>query len=302
MRKTLFLLLFVAFSTGSVLDVNAQELPAEWAGSDIGTMENPGSASFNAETGVLTLTGAGLNFWDTDDAHFAYVKIDGDFEFEARILTFEGELGGAAKAGIDARNSLDTDAPSVMMAWENWGGLATTARKGPGETPSWQGGTYPGAGAIPWYLKITRIGDLFYTFESVDKSSWVKVDTLDFPTMQSTIFVGLAISPNNGEIATATFDSIKITGSVVSGIGEFNTYNKTRNVFPNPVHDQLYISLGDDESVTSLSISDIKGSVVFKSNEGFKSGFVDVSSLKPGMYFLNVVTNKGSSTNKFIRK
>ncbi len=299
MRKTLFILLFVAFSVGSVLLVNAQELPANWAISDIGTPGNAGSTSYNTETGVLTLTGAGPNFWDTDDAHFAYVKIDGNFEFEARILTFEGELGGAAKAGIDARNSLDTDAPSVMMAWENWGGLATTARKGPGETPTWAGGTYPGADAIPWYLKIIRVGDVFYTSESFDKATWVQVDTLEFPTMLSTIFVGLAISPNNSEIATATFDNIKITGSVVSGIGEFKTYHKTRNVFPNPVHDELYISLGDNESITSLSISDVKGSVVLKLNN---NNYVDVSSLKPGMYFLNVVTNKGTSTNKFIRK
>lgn len=306
MKKTLLLCL-VAFSGSLFLTVNAQDLPAGWSSADIGTVTYPGSATYDEGTGVMTLNGAGLNFWDTDDGHYAYVQIEGDFEIEVRLITFAGDsvsgIGGAAKAGIDVRNSLDTDAPSIMMAWEDWGGLATTARSGPGATPTWQGGTYPGAGAIPWHLKVTRIGQLFYTFESYDKSEWVKVDTLDFAAMLSTVYVGLALSTNSTATGTATFDSINITGNIIgTGINEQVKLSNSRTVYPNPVRENLFIGLNENEIISALTISDIRGAVVYKSFEGSRNNSVDVSSLVPGLYFLKVVTNQSTTTSKFLRK
>lgn len=297
-------MLTVAFLFGLFQMTGAQELPDNWESTDIGN--STGSATYDSETGTFTLTGDGINFWDIDDAHFAYVQIDGDFEMEARIVTFQSEtgLGGSAKAGINARNSLETDASSIMMAWEDWGGLATTARKAAAETPTWAGGTYPGAGAIPWYLKVTRVGDVFYTFESVDKADWVSVDTLEFSNMLSTIYVGLAISPNSEDVASATFDEINITGNILSptGIKSSFQYIDSREVYPNPAYSTLYINLQQDETIQSLSIVDVKGSIVFESAELSLNKTLNVASLKPGLYFLNIVTDKAVTSSKFIKK
>ncbi len=302
MKTNLYFLMICMFFLSFSLAAAAQELPANWTSVDIGEHESPGSASYNSETGVLTIIGSGLNFWATDDAHFAYVMIEGDFEFQARIVTFEGALGGAAKSGINVRNSLNPDASSILMAWENWGGLATTARKGSGITPTWKGGTYPGAGAIPWYLKVKRSGETFFTFESFDNTTWVRVDTLEYPAMQSTAFVGLAISPNNATLATATYDSIQITGNVITSLGEVFLPNTKHTVFPNPANNEIYIDIINDESVASIAIYDIRGTKMLNVENGLKNNQIDISGLKPGVYFLHVVTKMGASSTKFIRQ
>jgi len=302
MKTNIYFLMICMFLFGISLATMAQELPANWASVDIGEHESAGSASYDEETGVFTIIGSGLNFWTVDDAHFVYVMIEGDFEFQARILTFEGTLGGSAKSGINVRNSLETDAPSIMMAWEHWGGFATTARKASDITPTWKGGTYPGAGAIPWYLKVKREGETFFTFESVDNATWVHVDTLEYPAMQSVVFVGLAISPNNSALATATYDSIQITGNVITSLGEVVLPNKTHNVFPNPANNEIYFNINRDESVANIAIYDIRGSIMLHVGEGLKNNQIDISGLKPGVYFLQVVTNMGVTSSKFIKQ
>ncbi len=306
MRKKLFFMFTATFLIGSVHVVNAQDLPEPWTSTDIGTVTG-GSATYDEKSETITLTGSGINFWETEDAHFAYVEIVGDFEFEVRVITFQSEnaMGDIAITGINARNSLETDAPSITMAWQNYGGLSTVARKAAGETPTWVGGTQPGYGAIPWYLKVTRVGDEFSTFESPDKSEWTNVDNLNFSNMDSIIYVGLVMCPASEGAASATFDGINITGSIKgdpTGIrAQMNVANK-REVYPNPAQDNLYVSLAQAEHIKQLSVIDVTGSVVFRSSDSFNNNLVNVSSLKPGLYFLNVVTNKTTTTSKFFKK
>jgi len=299
MKKTLLFLLSFTLSAIIALQINAQNLPSGWSHTDIGTTPIAGTATYNSTDDVYTLTGSGLNWWDLDDGHFAYVKIDGDFEFEARVVTYTGEYGGVSKAGINARNDLTTDGPSILIAWETWGGLATTGRTGPGATPSWQGGTYPGADAIPWYVKMTRVGNVFYTFESFDYVTWVDVDTLEYTTMLPIVYVGLAIAPNAETECTVTFDNVNITGTIWMGVDKLQSGSFNRAIYPNPVQDELHVNLENSEKLNSFSIIDITGSLIMSSNE-INNNTLDVSTLTPGVYFLNVVTNERSTTNKFI--
>ena len=89
---------------------------------------------------------------------------------------------------------------------------------------------------------------------------------------------------------------------VVSGIEDLN--NEWLSIYPNPVHDKLYITLHAEGSYT-IKIRDVLGSAVVgdvkESNESTRELILDVSILKPGMYFLEILNETGYSGRKLIK-
>lgn len=73
--------------------------------------------------------------------------------------------------------------------------------------------------------------------------------------------------------------------------------NMTFSIFPNPVNSQFTIQL--EESIESISIVNMEG-VLIKTVMN-PNNTIDVSDLAKGIYFLQVQTNKGLSTQKFIK-
>lgn len=303
MKNFTIILLLLAAGVIFPKQIAAQGLPANWANQDIGAPGNAGSTTYEASTGIFTVNGSGLNFWDTDDAHFVFVRINGDFTFKTRVLTFTSpSMGGSAKTGINARNTLEKDAPSIIMAWENWGSLATTTRMGPGITPVWVGGSVPGADAIPWYLKMVRAGDQFTTFESYDDSTWTQTDSKAITGMLGTIYVGLVVSPNNDELATATFDKVDIVGTVVAGIDDITMPDERMTVYPNPAVNEIFIDFKAIVTVESVTVTDITGKTLMNLVPHSKSITVDIKGLSPGLYLIKATTSEGTFNRNFIRR
>lgn len=76
--------------------------------SDVGACRLPGSTVYDARTRVYTLTGAGSNMWNGQDAfHFAWTEVKGDFTLSAAV-EFVGEgINPHRKMGLIVRQSLD---------------------------------------------------------------------------------------------------------------------------------------------------------------------------------------------------
>ena len=76
--------------------------------------------------------------------------------------------------------------------------------------------------------------------------------------------------------------------------------NKLQNIifYPNPAGDKIFIKTPINK--LSILITDINGRTVI-SHENPNSNEIDVSSLKPGMYFLNIQSSEGNITKKFIK-
>lgn len=70
-------------------------------------------------------------------------------------------------------------------------------------------------------------------------------------------------------------------------------------IFPNPAQNELLIH-SSLINFDSISIIDVNGKTVFLS-ENVRSKKIDVSSLKPGMYFITITTSEGKITKKFIK-
>jgi hypothetical protein len=88
----------------------------------------------------------------------------------------------------------------------------------------------------------------------------------------------------------------KFTGPV--GLTE-NEKQLEFNSFPNPVSQQLHITL-PEEGVYQVSIIDLTGRVIFESNYSAAKMEVDLSDFKKGIYSLKVSSEKGSATRKLV--
>jgi hypothetical protein len=127
----------------------------------------------------------------------------GDGSIVTRVAT-EQYVANWTKAGVMLRETLDPSSAHAFMLVSPGKGLAFQRRVSTGGLST---STSGGAGAAPYWVKLTRAGSTITAFMSPDGNTWTTVGSDTF-SMASTIYVGLAVSSNvYGTLATATFAS-----------------------------------------------------------------------------------------------
>src|SRR5438552_11208678 len=87
-------------------------VPAPWLAQDIGSPSPAGSSS--ATSGTFTINASGVDIWNTSDQfHFVYQPVAGDFEVSARVASI-ANTNAFAKAGVMIRSSLAANAAEVF--------------------------------------------------------------------------------------------------------------------------------------------------------------------------------------------
>lgn len=184
----------------------AVSLPTSWTSGDVGSVNLAGSSTHSG--GVYTLTGAGTTIGGTADSfQFARRTITGDCRITARVIT-QSNTNGYARAGVMMRGSLAANAPSTaaVVTPSNGGYLLFRSTTG-GSTTSGSAGAI----AAPYWVRITRIGNVFTAEKSANGSTWTAISTPKTITMGSSIEVGLAVcSFSSNVLGTATFDNVTI--------------------------------------------------------------------------------------------
>jgi len=104
---------------------------------------------------------------------------------------------------------------------------------------------------------------------------------------------------------TTTATAITDVWKSASGITNSGTIINHLNIWPEPVNDELNLSLGINKSCkTSLSISDITGRKILFKDIDLQSGdnnfFINLPNTKPGIYFLNISGNEINYCKKII--
>jgi endonuclease/exonuclease/phosphatase family metal-dependent hydrolase len=114
------------------------------------------------------------------------------------------------KAGVMMRETLSAGSRHAFVIVSAGKGLAFQRRASTGGSTAH---TAAGSGRRPCYVKLTRSGNTFTAFKSLDGSSWTKIGSQSI-TMGSTIYVGLAVTSHvDGVLARATFDHTKIAST-----------------------------------------------------------------------------------------
>jgi regulation of enolase protein 1 (concanavalin A-like superfamily) len=182
--------------------------PSPWPAQDIGAVLFAGSAS--EAGGVWTVTGAGSDIWGTADAfHFVHQTMTGDGVMTIRLTTMS-HTDAWTKAGVMMRADLAADSPhAFLLGTPGSNGFAFQRRPQRGGATTHTSG---GAGSLPAWLRLVRVGSTFTAQRSDDGVTWATIGSESI-AMGQTIYVGLAVtSHESSRLATATFDSVAVSG------------------------------------------------------------------------------------------
>ena len=184
-----------------------------------GSGEGIFARQFNADGSsdrVYTVSGCGSDIWfGSDQFHYASQEVAGNVTMIASVDSVVN-TGTFAKAGLMFRDSLDADSMHAMIyvnpenrvvfQWRTTDGGSTTDTE-------W---TNQSAGIVESrvLLKLTRVGNDFTGYYSIDGVTWTQVGTTKTIAMNQNIQAGLEVSSwNANALCTATFKHVSINQS-----------------------------------------------------------------------------------------
>lgn len=184
-------------ATGSV----AGSSPSSWSSAEIGAVGAAGSSSTAGSE--ITVAGAGSDIWGAADAfHFAQRTWAGDGQFIVRVEDMDATHAWA-KAGVMFRESLSPGAANAFVYLTPINGAGFQARSASGGATTFARG--PWWASTPFWVKLTRQGNVFTAHASADGASWSLVGSATI-AMPASIHVGFAVTSHNSAIANvATF-------------------------------------------------------------------------------------------------
>ncbi|HYO11048.1 MAG TPA: fibronectin type III domain-containing protein [Tepidisphaeraceae bacterium] len=196
-------------ATATTPAVNA--LPAPWSNADVGGVGVAGSATHS--NGTFTVKGAGRDIWGAADGfNFVFQTLSGDGSIVARVTGVENVNSGA-HAGVMIRDSLSSDARHASMVLTATGGIGFVRRTGTGSTSA----VTTAAGAIPYWLKLTRAGNTLTGFRSTDGVNWTQMGAAVTITMNPSVYIGLVVcSKNTAVLNTSTFTNVSVITSATA--------------------------------------------------------------------------------------
>ena len=181
---------------------------APLSGGDIGGVSTAGSSSSSG--GTYTLKGSGVDIWGTADSfQFDSQTFTGDGTITARVVS-QTNTNVWAKAGVMFRETLAAGSSfaGIFIAVAN--PSLIEARAGTGASAVSTKGAQVKA---PYWVRLTRAGNLFSGSISANGTSWTSVGTYTVP-MSAQVRIGLAdTSHANGSLSTAVFDNVSITST-----------------------------------------------------------------------------------------
>jgi hypothetical protein len=189
---------------------------AKWNDFDLGDTRVHGVAT-PLEDDRLQLTFGGSGFSGRrrgrgDQFHFRYLAVTGDFEFSCRLLTTEG-LALPGRVGLIARENMDALAASAAVACEERIARTTElmGRDQPGDNMSVIGQSERAVLGASW-LKLSRSGDKFRGYESIDGADWTPLGEQKIVMgAGNEIFVGLfGCTGGGGGAGGALFDHVEL--------------------------------------------------------------------------------------------
>jgi hypothetical protein len=226
-------------------------LPTGWSGVDISGAAT-GSESYTS--GTFTIIGAGTGcITGSDQMHFTYTNVTGDFKLTARLASFNGVKG--SQVGLSLRASASGSCAAAEIAFE------PAMNSGPNTNDFYMynrllgTGSYfmlpsavgPSAMTVPCWLQLVRSGNEFGVYKSSNGQEWRQVQGLSGGpfVVSGTVTVGLFVASGTTTTATASFDNVTLINSPVtnyetSWLG--NTYTKNSTTWVSGYARGMYTS------------------------------------------------------------
>lgn len=238
--------------------VSMRPLPAGWTSQDIGAVVTGGFAGLES-TGLWRVSGSGSDIAGTADMfRFASTALNGDGSIVARVTNVDN-TNSTAKAGVMIRDGSATNARMAYMALTPTASRFVT-RGSVGGTAS----TTNGTGQFPYYVRLTRAGNLFTGSVSPDGVTWTTVGSATI-SMSSQTLIGLAVTSRNNthfnQMNDATFEEVAVTGDTVVA-------PPTLNGLPAPTDLALSLAAGTGVVATWSAVVGATSYAVDRSTDG----------------------------------
>lgn len=174
---------------------------------DIGSFTPAGSSS--ESNGIYTVNGAGSDIQGTSDQfQFAYLSLTGDGTITARVDSLEN-TNSWAKAGVMFRYTLTANSANAYLAMTPGNGATFQTRSSTNGNTNWMNTSGLTA---PYWVRLTRSGNNFTAYRSPNGANWAQIGGTTTITMNSTVYVGLAVtSHDSGNLSTAIFSNVSVT-------------------------------------------------------------------------------------------
>ena len=182
---------------------------SQWLTEDVGAVGAVGS--FNLSGSRFTVQGSGSDIWNSaDEFRYVFQALKGDCSITARVLNLQNTASWA-KAGLMIRETLDPASKYVINFLSPVNGTALQQRSSTGGSAS---GVSNSSGiAAPYWLRLTRAGNVFTAYTSADGVNWTQTGGTTV-AMNSSVYVGLAVcSVNDGTLCQAQFDSVSFSSA-----------------------------------------------------------------------------------------
>lgn len=187
------------------------DLPAGLTRTDIGSPSQTGIALH--ANGTYTLGGNGEGVGGTNDqACFVYEQVNGDCEIVARVFDVLWRHRDA-QGGIMIRETLDAGSKQASMLLTPGNGSLFTCR---GTDNGSSTSVTNGAISAPYWVKLTRAGDVLTAYTSPDGASWTLQGSQTI-NMNADVYVGL-VTGNPG----SSWESDSIFTDVTINVGTQN--------------------------------------------------------------------------------
>ncbi len=180
--------------------------PPPWNSLDIGDTGQAGSTYYTSNA-TFIVSGAGSDIWDVADAfQFAYQPFAGDGSIMAAVTSIQ-DADGDAKVGLMLRETLDPGAPNVLVYLTPTSGTGVQDRPSTNAITAY---TFGNSAAVPYWLKLERLGTNFNAYGSVDGTNWAALGSVAL-LMGTNIYAGLAITSHNTLLlSTASFSNVRV--------------------------------------------------------------------------------------------
>jgi len=192
-----FFLLASAHAAGTLI--------APWKSADIGKVGVPGSAGIKA--GVWTVTAAGEDIYGAADSfHYVWKPLRGDGQITARVVSYQRK-DVWTKVGVMVRASVDPGAQFAdVLVTPDHGAEFQHRDAAAGETQT----TDQVPSAAPYWVRMTRVGNLLTGFVSQDGVNWAERGHATI-ALTPDVLIGLCVtSHKNDELTEAKIDSVRL--------------------------------------------------------------------------------------------
>jgi hypothetical protein len=194
------------------------DTPQDWTGNGADTLSLwfQGRAAGFVDNGnnAYTLNASGTDIWgNADQFRFVYKQLNGNGSIALRVDSI-ANTNVWAKAGPMIRETLDAGAKNAFIAVTPGSGVAYQWRNSVNATSANSQTTGLKA---PYWVRITRTGNLFKAERSADGKTWTQQGTDQDIAMTATVYIGMAVTSHAAALTTTAEISNVSTAGTVSG-------------------------------------------------------------------------------------